>query len=81
MTVEPPDLTTLSADNGGSFPMLDVIHVIDGRTELRAHGGPMPIWGAIFKRQALMEGAMGAAEAEARGRILSIAYYLESIQR
>ena len=24
------------------------VHVIDGRTRLRAHGGPMPVYGDIF---------------------------------
>ncbi len=81
LTVDPPDLTTLAAENDGAFPMLEVIHAIDGRTELRAHGGPMPVWGAVFSRQVRDEGVMGGAEAITRGRILSIAYYLESIQK
>ncbi|WP_306047498.1 cytochrome c [Nioella sp. MMSF_3534] len=41
-----PDLTTLSAVNGGSFPMAEVIAIIDGRAGVRAHGSPMPVWGA-----------------------------------
>ena len=82
LTVEVPDLTQLSARNDGTFPMLDVIHIIDGRTGMRPHGDPMPIWGAIFKSGALGEsGIYGGAEAVARGRILSVAYYLESIQK
>ncbi|MAB07585.1 MAG: 3-methyladenine DNA glycosylase [Rhodobacteraceae bacterium] len=82
LTVEVPDLTHLSANNDGKFPMLDVIHVIDGRTGVRAHGDPMPVWGTIFKADAAGDsGLMGGAEALARGRILSIAYYLESIQQ
>lgn len=82
LTVEMPDLTHLSANNDGVFPMLEVIHIIDGRTQLRAHGDPMPIWGTVFKSRLMTEsGMMGGAEALARGRILSIAYYLESIQQ
>jgi hypothetical protein len=82
LNIAVPDLTHLSARNDGEFPMLDVIHTIDGRTGLAAHGGPMPIWGTIFKSHALGESAMfGGAEAITRGRILSIAYYLESIQQ
>lgn len=41
-----PDLTTLSAVNGGSFPMDQVVAIIDGRQNVRAHGSPMPVWGA-----------------------------------
>ncbi len=82
LNVAVPDLTTLSAKNDGKFPMLDVIHIIDGRTGVRAHGGAMPIWGSIFKTQAEGESAFyGGSEAITRGRILSIAYYLESIQK
>lgn len=44
--VSAPDLTTLSAVNGGSFPMDEVIAIIDGRNNVRAHGSPMPVWGA-----------------------------------
>ncbi|WP_108258317.1 c-type cytochrome [Mangrovicoccus ximenensis] len=82
LNVPVPDLTHLSAANGGEFPMLKVIHIIDGRTGMRAHGGPMPIWGAVFKAEAEgASGLYGGDEAVTRGRILSIAYYLESIQQ
>ena len=53
LTTEVPSLTGLKENNDGVFPMLDVIHIIDGRTGLRAHGG----------------------------QVLSLAYYLESIQK
>lgn len=81
LNVEIPDLTQLSAGNDGVFPMLRVIHTIDGRQSLKAHGGPMPIWGTVFKSHATAaSGVYGGPEAVTRGRILSIAYYLESIQ-
>lgn len=81
MTVPLPDLTQISANNDGQFPTLKVIQVIDGRTGIRGHGYPMPVWGDRFKAEA--EGVMGeyGAELEVRGRILSIVYYLESIQK
>ena len=84
LNIDIPDLTHLSARNDGKFPMLEVIHTIDGRMGLQAHGGTMPIWGSIFKSHAMGDtGIYGSAGAEAltRGRILSIAYYLESIQQ
>lgn len=77
MTQEVPDLTGLAAANDGTFPMLDVIHVIDGRTGVRAHGGPMPVYGNVFT---LDEAEDYGAVIETRGRILSLALYLESIQ-
>lgn len=79
MLAKPADLTQLAANNDGVFPMLNVIHVIDGRTGLRAHGSPMPTYGNIFKAEA--KGGDYAEEVAARGRILSVAYYLERIQQ
>lgn len=80
MTVEVPSLTTLSADNDGKFPMLEVIHTIDGRQGTRGHGYPMPVWGDRFTAS-LENSTPFGAEAVVRGRVLSIAYYLESIQQ
>lgn len=79
MTVDVPALTKLAANNDGKFPMLEVIHTIDGRQGTRGHGYPMPVWGDRFSKSVDAAGEYGA-EAIVRGRILSIAYYLESIQ-
>lgn len=87
LNVPLPDLTTIKSRNNDEFPMLDVIHIVDGRTGVRGHGdgpplagGEMPIWGEVFKNElAGMAGPYGA-ETIIRGRVLSIAYYLESIQ-
>lgn len=76
--VQSPNLTLLSKNNDGSFPMLRVLHTIDGRTGLRAHGSVMPIFGKTFS-----EGSDDTGYAEilvTRGRVLSLAMYLESIQ-
>ena len=79
MTIDVPSVTGLSAANDGQFPMLTVIHTIDGRQGVRGHGGPMPIWGARFSEELQNTGSYGV-EPIVRGRILSLAYYLESIQ-
>ena len=77
-----PSLTGLAAANDGVFPMLKVIHAIDGRMTVRGHGNPMPVWGRQFEAQAEHDnlGTYGG-EIAVRGRVLSIAYYLESIQK
>ncbi len=80
MTDAVPDLTGLSMRNDGAFPMLEVIHIIDGRTGLRGHGGPMPVYGAIFDEEVQDPGPYGGP-VFTRGKILSLAYYLESIQK
>lgn len=80
MTSSVPDLTGLAAANDGVFPMLEVIHVIDGRTGLRSHGGPMPVYGALFDVEA-HSGTDYGNVLYTRGKILSVAYYLESLQK
>ena len=80
LTQEVPDLTGLAMRNDNVFPMLDVIHIIDGRTGLRAHGGPMPVYGHVFHRE--IKGTVDyGAVLETRGKVLSLAYYLETIQK
>lgn len=80
MTVPVPALTGLSAANDGQFPMLKVIQTIDGRQSIRGHGYPMPVWGSRFSEELENTGPYGA-EAIIRGRILSIAYFLETLQQ
>jgi len=46
---EPADLTRLTADNDGIFPLVRVIRQIDGRDPLVAHGSPMPVFGGFFE--------------------------------
>ena len=81
LNVEVPDLTTIAQRNDGVFPFLTVVHMVDGRSGLMEHGGAMPVWGNNFSMQADsgMVGDYGGVY-EVRGRILSLAYYLESIQ-
>jgi mono/diheme cytochrome c family protein len=80
ITAAVPDLTGLSARNDGKFPMLEVIHIIDGRTGLRGHGGTMPVYGAVFDDEASDTGPYGGP-IYTRGKILSVAYYLETLQK
>lgn len=77
LTVEPSDLTGISAANDGTFPFDRVYRIIDGRDMVPGHGsGEMPIWGDAFR-----EGVGPDAEAAIHGKILQLVYYLESIQR
>ena len=81
LTVEVPDLTVLAAENGGAFPMLEVVHVIDGRSTRAGHGGPMPVFGALLKGEGGVLDGPGGTPVITRGIILSLAYYLEGLQR
>ncbi|KAF0113743.1 MAG: hypothetical protein FD150_1899 [Rhodobacteraceae bacterium] len=80
LNIETPALTGLAAANDGVFPMLDVIHTIDGRSGVRGHGGPMPIFGSLYSASSVTAGTDYGSVVEVRGRILSLAMYLESIQ-
>lgn len=79
MNVEVPGLTGLAAANDGEFPFLEVFQIVDGRTGVRAHGGPMPIWGDRFSASAESLGPY-SSEIIARGRIAVLVDYLQSIQ-
>ena len=47
----PPNLTLLAKNNGGHFPFLRVLEMIDGRNMIEAHGSrEMPVWGESLSR-------------------------------
>lgn len=75
-----PDLTGLASRNGGKFPFEYTLFMIDRRNVLPVHGDDMPVWGDRFQASASSERGE-TAEMVARGRILSLVYYLESIQQ
>ncbi len=73
LAIPPKNLTSLSKENGGSFPETVVYNIIDGRRVTDFHGQEMPIWGEHFHNK---EGDEEAVEK----RINDIIIYLESIQ-
>ena len=76
-----PDLTGIAKRNDGVFPMLKVIQAIDGRAVIRGHVNPMPVFGNRYRKEATGGNAIFGAEAIARGRVLELALYLQSIQQ
>ena len=80
LKISPPSLLELTRANDGRFPFEMVLVTIDGRDGVRAHGSPMPIWGERFQASATSQRGE-TAEMVARGRILSLVYYLQSIQQ
>jgi mono/diheme cytochrome c family protein len=80
LNISTPSLVELSQANDGVFPFEAVLTTIDGRDEVRAHGSAMPIWGERFQPSASRERGE-TAEMVARGRILSLINYLQSIQQ
>lgn len=81
LKIDTPDLTKLTENNGGEFPYEYALWVIDGRELIRMHGNTdMPVWGERF--QSSVSSQRGeTTDMVARGRILSLVYYLQSIQQ
>ncbi len=81
----PADLTRISARSGGVFAADEVFKTIEGLDMPAAHGtSEMPIWGALFVRQAVGEGVLiedaKTAARVATDRIERLVRYLETIQ-
>jgi mono/diheme cytochrome c family protein len=87
LTTKPADLTIISARNNGIFPLAKMYQVIDGTDNFLAHGSrEMPIWGERFDLNNWGEGNWTRGYTEhsiriARGRILELLMYLDSIQK
>ena len=78
-TKPPTSLTLLAKNNGGKFPMMEVLGVVKGDQPIAAHGTrEMPVWGQIIGGDPTEEGMYKKDAAEAQ--ILTIGTYLESIQ-
>lgn len=89
LKVAPPDLTLLTKNNGGVFPVERIFAVIDGRTQIESHGSrDMPIWGTRYAVNAAEHfmsvpyvGVPPNLEAYVRTRILNLINYLRCIQQ
>lgn len=80
LTLAVPDLTGLSARAGGVFPWLRVVHVIDGRNALRAHGGAMPVFGGILTGDPVLADAPDGTPVETGARVLALVDWLRTVQ-
>jgi len=72
------NLSQLQKQNNGTYPFWRVFRVIDGRDSLEAHGREMPVWGRVFQSR---EGQHPVIEADVVGRILSLNFYLQTLQK
>ena len=79
LKIAPADLTRIATRRDGVFPDGDIAAIIDGRTEVAAHGSrAMPVWGRDFSAR-LGEDDIG--DQLTRGRVLILVEYLKTIQR
>ena len=82
LSVEPPDLTTLTLRNDGIFPRERLRQIIDGREDIKSHADrEMPVWGQIFGMDAEeeLDGSAGGSTA-VRDRIERLIDFIEAFQ-
>ena len=79
---KPVNLTELTIQNGGKFPLERVVKRIDGRDPLVSHGSPMPVYGDYF------EGVLDVPIKTPKGQalltsqpVVDLVAYLRDIQR
>jgi len=83
---QPPDLTRLSENNNGVFPVSRIYEVIDGRIQTMVHGTrDMPVWGSVYMQGLTNPGSRDfaskeMAEAIVRARILMLVEYISTLQ-
>jgi mono/diheme cytochrome c family protein len=80
LKVQVPDLTRISARQGGTFPVDRVRSLIDGRIPMPPHGTrTMPVWGWAFR--ATSTSTDPQAEYRTQALIGLLVDYLRSIQQ
>ena len=81
LAIPPPDLTELAERNWDEFPLARVVQRIDGTTEVRAHGGPMPMFGLLMDGPSVAVLAPDGSEVIVPEAIGHIATWLMEVQR
>lgn len=78
-----PDLTTLTSRNGGVFPADRVRRLIDGREQIKGHGGrAMPYWGLQYSSKAaeFYKGLAVDPETFVQQRVDALVAHLRTLQ-
>jgi mono/diheme cytochrome c family protein len=71
----PADLTLLSKNNGGKYPVMKVTSAIRGTADLPAHGSKeMPVWGELFWSMS------HGHEGQVQQRVSNLTKYIETLQ-
>ena len=78
-----PNLALISERNGGKSPIQLVYNTIDGSNVIAAHGTrDMPLWGDRYRMETKPQtpDQVTAAQDQAQLRILSLVYFLGTLQ-
>lgn len=80
LLVQPSNLSTLAARNGGVFPTIRVVMRIDGRDPLVSHGSSMPVYGDYFEGEDTPLKAETGQPIFTSRAIVDMVEYLEGVQ-
>ena len=80
LVIKPTDLTNLSNENNGVFPMERVVRRIDGRDPLVSHGSPMPVYGDFFEGNDTALKTASGQPILTSGAIAQLVAFLQSVQ-
>lgn len=79
--VRPADLTQISANNGGVFPLTRVMSQIDGYTRSGSKGSAMPEMGQVFQDSPkVMVDLDDGTVSPVPSALLDLARYIETLQ-
>ena len=81
LKVRPADLTTITARNGGTFPRVAVMSMIDGYTRARGHGGMMPVFDPLLQGPKVLIDTGDGVMTPTPEKLVDLAAYVESLQR
>lgn len=81
LNLNAPDLTLIAQRNGGAFPFTRVMSTIDGYTRADQHGSVMPEFGPLLEGPTVLVDYEGGIQTPTPEPLVSLARYLESIQR
>lgn len=81
MLIKPKDLTVLSQNNDGKFPLFQVIQRIDGRDPLVSHGSPMPVYGDFFEGEDVMIKTDAGQPIATSAPVVALVEYLKAKQK
>jgi mono/diheme cytochrome c family protein len=74
MRPQPTDLTQVAKRNGGEFPVMKMMRIIDGRETPRGHGdADMPVWGEVLQ-------SAGDEDVHTKGVVMQITEFLRTVQ-
>lgn len=78
----PPNLTTIAARNGGTFPMAQVMSTIDGYTRgLNRRADVMPEFGELLRGRKVLYDSGDGIPTPTPEKLVALAEYLRAIQR